>query len=149
VVGEPLDELVAVESLSDADGHDQVGEQAAVGGGLHEGLDGRDDELRAAPLAGTVASLGEIEEQFQALGCQLMRQIGLSRQDFEGGIHAGIAAGAEELQLIEDIVGFVEVGGDQEEGAVEALLRDGREDDRAGSPLAGRGDVAVFAEAAA
>jgi hypothetical protein len=78
-----------------------------------------------------------------------VRQIGLSGQDFKCGVHAGIAAGTEELQLIEDIVGFIEVGGDQEEGAVEALLGDCGEDDRAGSPLAGRGDMTVFAEAAA
>lgn len=52
------------------------------------------------------------------------------------------------MELIDGVVGFVEVGGDNEEGAAELLLHNGGEDEGAGAPLAGGGDVAGVGEAA-
>ena len=56
--------------------------------------------------------------------------------------------------MIDGVVGFIEVGGEDEEGAgwaslpVELLLEDGGEDEGAGAPLAGGGEMFVVAEAA-
>ena len=48
VVGEPLDEFVTpppVEGVVGFDGEDEFTEEVFLGGGLHQGLDGGDDEI--------------------------------------------------------------------------------------------------------
>jgi hypothetical protein len=47
VIGEPVDEGVAEEGLAGAKSEDEIGEESAGGGGLHQRLDGGDDEVGA------------------------------------------------------------------------------------------------------
>ena len=77
-----------------------------------------------------------------------MGQVGLAGEHLEGRVHAGIRAGAEEEELVLGVVGLVEVGGEDEERAVEPLLDDHGEHEGARAPLSGGGDMSTVREAA-
>jgi hypothetical protein len=116
---------------------------------LHEGLNGGDEDgvLEGWPVG------GEVDEEFEALGGKFMGDVGFTGEDFKGGVEADVGGFAartgfsEEVDLVNGVVGFIEVGGDNEEGAAEFLLHNGGEDEGAGTPLAGGGDMAVVGEA--
>jgi hypothetical protein len=91
----------------------------------------------------------EVDEEFEALGGEFAGDVGFAGEDFVGGEEAGVAGGMEEEKLVDGVVGFVEVGGEDEQGAVEAFLDEGGEDEGGRAPLAGGGDVAGGFEAAA
>ncbi len=157
--GEPREEAVARKSLAGGQREKLVLEQVGVGGGLHEGLDGGDEERRRGERGqgrgergggggraafrgcGCVFRGGEGGEEVEALGGQFVGEVGLAGEDFEGGEEGDRGAGVDEAEEVGGVVGFVEVGGDDEHGPAQAPGDGIGQDQGARAPLPRGGDV--------
>lgn len=109
-------------------------QHGAVRSGLHQRVNGRDDDAGGA-LAQTMQSPDSRREEFQADGA-------LARERFKGGKKDGVERG----ELVGGLVGIINVSRDEEDGLAEGFGKGRCEEGGGGAGDAGRHNAARGAE---
>ena len=112
VLGEPDDELFGRRRLPGPQRQDIFAELISRRDGLHEGLDGSHQGQRCAGGTG-----GEVGQKLEPRGDLLVADVAQGGPPFQSGDDEGAAA-VEEFHVVGQIVGFIDVPADDEDGAL-------------------------------